>query len=194
MGQVSGESDAPQREGGISWLVEKIRRGERIEEAAKEPLFEEVADGIPLFLQAAMLDSLHDMWRLNSQKLIYRLGVIMGHKLRVELGEKLDLEEVGTWEATIEQVRRMLELFSDKATVGRVSRLYARFETEGCPCKKMTFALEYCPQDVLIEGIMAGFAQQTLDDPRIFCKHKLCVKRHPDKEVCVHELRIKEED
>ncbi len=178
----------------MGWLVDKIRKGESIEEVPEEPLFHDIEDKLPLFLEASILDSLHDMWRLNSRKLIYRLGVIAGHKLRVELGEKLGLEDVGTWEATVEQVGSMLELFSEKVTVAKVSKLYARFEVEGCPCRRMTFSLDYCPHDIITEGIMAGFAQRTLDDERIYCDHKSCVKRHPEKGICIHELRIKGED
>jgi hypothetical protein len=186
--------DGEGQERGINWLVEKIRRGERIEEPMSEPLFDSESDTLPLFLHAALLDGLHDIWRLNSQKLIYRLGVIMGHKLRVELGEKLGLTDVGSWEGAVEQVGEMLELFCDDVTIAKVSRLYARFEVRGCPCSRMNFALKYCPEDVLIEGIMAGFAQRITDDNRVYCRHKQCVRREEGGEICVHELRIKEAD
>ncbi len=181
------------REGNIKWIVEKIRRGEKIDREPTEPLFNSMDDAVPLFLQAALLDSLHDMWRLNSPNLLYRLGVLMGQKLRVELGEKLRMEDVGTWEATVEQVRKVLELIAKKATVTKLTRLYARFETEGCPCSRMSFALDYCPQDILIEGIIAGFAQSMLDNPRVSGRHRYCVRRD-DKGVCVHELQIEEDE
>lgn len=184
-------NDGP-RDRGMSWLVEKIRKGERIEEAVNKPLFSSTEDGIPLFLQTVLLDSLHDMWRLNSEKLIYRLGVIMGHKLRVELGERLELEEVGSWEGAVEQVKSVLELFIDEVAVVKVSRLYARFEGRGCPCTRMNFTLDYCPQDLLIVGIMVGFAQRTLDDPKIYGKNRIC-GADEDEEFCVYELMIKEE-
>jgi len=177
---------------GINRIIEKIRKRQRVEEESKEPLFEDVKDTMPLFLTAALLDSLHDIWRLNSRRLIYRLGVLMGHKLRVELGEKLELEEVGTWEGTVKQVAGMLELFSSKVTIAKVSRLYARIEREGCPCTRMRFSLDFCPQDRLIDGVIAGFAQRTLDDDRILCKYRTCGKEDP-KGLCIHELRIKED-
>jgi hypothetical protein len=186
----SGSRD---REGSIKWIVEKIRRGEKIDQTPTEPLFDNMDDTVPLFLQAALLDSLHDIWRLNSQNLLYRLGILMGQKLKVELGEKLRMEDVGTWEATVEQVRKVLELIAEKATVTKLTRLYARFETEGCPCSRMSFALDYCPQDILIEGIIAGFAQSMLDNPRVSGRHRYCVRRD-DKGVCVHELQIEEDE
>lgn len=175
----------------MSWLVDKIRRGERIEDTVSEPLFDSVQDTLPLFLHTTLLDSLHDIWRLNSEKLIYRLGVIMGHKLRVELGERLKLEEVGSWEAALEQVKKMLELFVDEVQLTKVARLYARFEGRGCPCGRMNFTLDYCPQDVLIVGTMVGFAQRTLDDPKIFGKHRTCCNEE-NEELCVYELQIEE--
>jgi hypothetical protein len=175
----------------MSWLVEKIRRRERIEKEPTEPLFESMDDKLPLFLQAATLDSLHDIWRLNSEKLIYRLGVVMGHKLRAELGERLDMEEVGTWEAVVEETPRLLETFSTKVEIPKVAKLYARIEREGCPCKKMTFSLDFCPQDVLIDGMIAGFAQRSLGDDSISCKYKAC-GRTSEEGLCVHELKIKE--
>ena len=192
-GELSEGSAGNPPERGLGWIVDRIRRGEKLDETPKEPLFDSEKDTLPLFLQAALLDSLHDIWRLNSERLLYRLGVIMGQKLRVELGEKLGIEEVGTWEATVEQVRKVLELLADKVTIARMSRLYARFETVGCPCSKMTFALDYCPQDVLIEGIIAGFAQSMLDNPRVLGKHKYCVKRD-GKGICAYELQIKEDE
>lgn len=189
---MTDESDPGQKERGVDWLVSRIRRKERIEEEPEESLFESVKDTVPLFLQATILDSLHDLWRFNSPKLIYRLGVVMGHKLRVELGEKLHLEEVGTWEKAVAQVPALLYLFSSKVTITKVSKLYARIEREGCPCMKMIFSLDYCPQDTLIDGMMAGFAQRDLDDDRIYCTHTLCGKRDPGG-LCVHELKIKED-
>jgi hypothetical protein len=186
-----GKDGKPDR--GMSWLVDKIRKGERIEDDVSEPLFENVQDAIPLFLHTTLLDSLHDMWRLNSEKLIYRLGVIMGHKLRVELGERLDLEEVGSWEAAIEQVKKMLEILVEGVEVTKVARLFARFEGRGCPCRKMNFTLDYCPQDMLIVGIMVGFAQRTLDDPNIFGNLRTCCNEE-NEELCVYELQIQEKD
>jgi hypothetical protein len=175
----------------MRWLVDKIRKGERIEDEVSEPLFDNVQDMLPLFLHTTLLDSLHDMWRLNSEKLIYRLGVIMGHKLRVELGERLDLEEVGSWEAAVEQVKKMLELLVEDVELTKVARLYAKFEGRGCPCGKMNFTLDYCPQDMLIVGIMVGFAQRTLDDPNIFGNCRTCCNEEGE-ELCVYELQIKE--
>ena len=95
--------------------------------------------------------------------------------------------------AATEQVRKMLELFHDKVEVTKVTRLYARYEGEGCPCTKMKFTLDYCPQDVLIVGTMVGFAQRTLDNSDIFGDHKTCARSDEDKNVCVYELRKKEE-
>ncbi len=180
------------KEDRISWLVKKIRAREAIEAKPELPLFESLDEKVPLFLEATLLDSLHDMWRLNSEKLIYRLGVIMGHKLRVELSDKLEMEDVGTWEAAVEQVPRMLAPISTKVSVTKVSRLYARFEREGCPCRRMGFSLDYCPYDVLVDGMMAGFVQRSLGDDRIYCRRAACA-RESEEGVCVHELMIKED-
>lgn len=177
---------------GLGWLVDKIRKREAIEGKAEKPLFESIDDKLPLFIQAALLDGLHDIWRLNSEKMIYRLGVIMGHKLRVELGEKMGLEDVGSWEACVVQVVKMLELFSSRVSMGKVTKLYARFEREGCACKRMDFSITYCPQDTLICGMMAGFAQRAMDDERIYCTNVTCGKVG-EQGLCVHDLRIKEE-
>ncbi len=172
--------------------MDKIRRRERIEKPAKEPLFNDLEDTIPLFFHAAMLDSLHDMWRMNAPELLSRLGVLMGHKLRVELGDKMDIEEVGTWEAAVEQVPIMLEFFSDRVEVAKISKLYARIEREGCPCMVMQFSMDYCPQDMVIDGMISGFVQRTLDRDDVECSHKYCGKDKEDG-LCVHELKIKEE-
>jgi len=177
---------------GLAWLIEKIRKREAIEGKAEKPLFESIDDKLPLFIHAALLDGLHDIWRLNSEKMVYRLGVIMGHKLRVELGEKMGLEDVGSWEACVGQVSKMLELFSSRVSLGKVTRAYARFEREGCACKKMSFSIAYCPQDTLICGIMAGFAQRAMDNEKIYCNNISCGKA-AEQALCVHDLRIKEE-
>ncbi len=189
---LTKKSEGPDAGHGLSWLVERIRKRQPIERKAEKPLFDSIDDKLPLFIQAALLDALHDIWRLNSEKMIYRLGVIMGHKLRVELGEKMQLEEPKGWEDCVGQVCKMLELFSHKVSLGKVTRLYALFETEGCPCKRMSFAIGYCPQDALISGMMAGFAQQAMNDDRIYCTRGVC-GRAAEKGLCVHELRVKEE-
>ena len=176
----------------IDWLVKRIISRKPIEEKPKEPLFSSLEESVPLFFQAAMLDSLHDMWRLNSKRLIYRLGVIMGQKMLVELGEKLGFDQPETWDETVQQLEQVLKLFSSKVSVTKTTRIYARFEREGCPCRSMSFALDYCPMDLVIDGIMAGYALQALDDERIYCRHTSCGRKSEDG-LCVHELRIKED-
>ncbi len=176
----------------LDWIVKRIISKKPIEEKPQEPLFDNLDETVPLFLQAAMLDSLHDIWRLNSKRLLYRLGVIMGQKLLVELGEKMGLDQPESWDETIEQLQEVLKLFSSNVSVTKTTRIYARFEREGCPCRSMSFALDYCPMDLVIDGIMAGYALQALGDDRIYCRHTSCGRKSEDG-LCVHELRIKED-
>ncbi len=178
-------------ERGIDWLVDKIRKREKIEKPMVKPLFQDLEDQMPLFLHAALLDGLHDMWRLNGPKLIYRLGVLMGHKLRVELAEKMKLEDVGTWEAAVEQLPALLDLFSDRVEIVKVTRAYARIERSGCQCMKMDLAVDYCPHDTLICGIIAGFVQHTLKIDNVECKLKACGREY-EEALCIHEVQMKD--